>query len=109
MAKAWLPESIRVGARPCTTNSWCVPVELGLRRRRTAHTRGCRRARRVRASCIGVAGTDRMVAVEVMTFSAGGLRTEGDRSTLAEPAGCQRYGQPPAAWLLSRERGARLS
>ena len=92
MARAWLPESIRVAAGlsspvlqralPCTTNSWCVPVEAGVRRRRTAHTQDRRRVQRVRASYIGLAGTDRIVAAEIMTFSANGLRT-GDGSVNA--------------------------
>ena len=84
MEKAWLPELIRVGAGlsspvlqralPCATISRCVPVEPGARRRRTAHTRCRRGVQRVQASYIGLAGTDRMVAVAFMTFSADGLR-----------------------------------
>ena len=106
MAKAWLPESTRVGAGlsspvlqralPCTTNSRCVPVEPGARRRRTAHTRGRLRVRRVRASYIGLTSTDRMVAVEMIIFSANGLRTGGGSVNAGRACGV------PAVWSASR-------
>ena len=106
MAKARLPESTRVGAGlsspvlwralHCTTNSRCVLVEPGARWRRIAHTRGRRRVRRVRALFIGLTGTDRIVAVEMMTFSADKLRTGGGSVNAGRACGV------PAVWSASR-------
>ena len=88
MANAWLLESIRVGAGlsspvlqralPCTTDPRSAPVEPGLRRRGTSHTRSHRRVRRIGASHDKLTGTDRMLAVDISTFSADGLRTGGE-------------------------------
>ena len=112
MAKAWLPESTRVGAGlsspvlqqalPCTTNSRCVPVEPGERRRRNAHIRGRQRVRRLRAPYIGLTGTDRMVAVEMMTFSADGVRTGGGSVNAGRACGV------PAVWSASRSLASLL-
>ena len=106
MAKAWVPESTRVGAGlsspvleralPCSNDSRRVPVEPGAHRRRTAHTRGQRRVQRVGPSYIGHTGTDHMVAMEIMTFSADRFRTGGGSVNAGRACGV------PAVWSASR-------